>query len=62
MRYVLVLALGILTGLAFNHLPPIQPFRDLPPTAKDWLGPRMTGNWSEEDRATIDRYFNGGKG
>lgn len=61
MRYVLVLALGILTGLAFNHLPRMELFHDWPETDKDW-SPKMTGNWSEEDRATINRYFNGGKG
>lgn len=32
MRYLAVLALGILTGLAFNHLPRYQIFRDLPKT------------------------------
>lgn len=60
MKIVLFIA-GIMVGLCFNHLPPLQPFRDLPPTAKDWK-PKMTGNWSEEERATINRWFNGGKG
>lgn len=61
MKYVLVLALGILTGLAFNHLPTLQPFRNETPPATpgDW-NPKMTGNWSEGDRATINRWFNGG--
>ena len=62
MKYVLVLALGILTGLAFNHLPPMELFHDWPETDKNWKGPKMTGNWSEEDRASIDRWFNGGVG
>lgn len=63
MRYVLILALGILTGLSFSRLPHYQPFRNETPPATpgDWT-PRMTGNWSQEERATIDRYFNGGKG
>lgn len=60
MKYVAVLALGILTGLAFSHLPPYPIFRDFPGTDKDWK-PRMSGAWSDEDRAAIDRYFNGGK-
>lgn len=61
MKIVLFIA-GIMVGLCFNHLPPLQPFRDTPATPKDWVGPKMTGSWSEEERATIDRYFNGGKG
>lgn len=59
MKYVLVLTLGILTGLSFSRIPHYPLFRDLPETAKDWK-PKMTGPWSEEERATIDRYFNGG--
>lgn len=61
MKYVLVLALGILTGLSFSHLPPLQPFRDLPKTPEDWAGPKATGAWSKEDMDAINRYFNGGK-
>ena len=62
MKYVLVLALGILTGLSFSRLPHYQPFRkETPPrTPQEWK-PKMTGGWSEEERATIDRYFNGGR-
>lgn len=60
MKYVLVLALGILTGLSFSRLPHYQPFKDQPVTPGDWK-PKMTGNWSEEDRATMDRWFNGGR-
>lgn len=62
MKYVLILALGILIGLAFNHLPPLQPFRDQPGDPEDWAGPKMTGAWTEEERAMLaGRYFNGGK-
>lgn len=61
MKYALTLLAGVWIGLAFNHLPPFQPFRDTPATPKDWVGPKMSGNWSEEERATIDRYFNGGR-
>lgn len=63
MKYVLVLALGIVTGLSFSRIPHYQPFRnEIPPaTPGDWT-PKMKGPWNEEDRATMDRYFNGGKG
>lgn len=60
MKYVLILALGILTGLAFNHLPRMELFHDLPPTAKDWTGPKIVGQWSSEDLDVLSRYFNGG--
>lgn len=61
MKYV-IFALGELTGLAFNHLPPYQPFRNEtpPPTPLGWK-PKVTGNWSDADLSTLDRYFNGGK-
>lgn len=60
MKIVLFIA-GIMVGLCFNHLPRMELFHDWPETDKDWE-PKATGPWSEEDRATIDRYFNGGKG
>lgn len=60
MKYLAVLTLGILTGLAFQHLPRRPLFNDTPQTPKDWE-PKMRGNWSEEDRATLNRYYNGGK-
>lgn len=61
MKYLAVLTLGILTGLALQHLPRRQWFNDTPQTPEDWQGPKMRGNWSEEDRATLNRYYNGGK-
>lgn len=61
MKLTLTFALGILTGLAFQHLPRRPLFNDLPPTPEDWPGPKMRGNWSEEDRAMLNRYYNGGK-
>lgn len=61
MRYVLVLALGILTGLSFSRLPHYQPFRDQPGDPEDWT-PKMIGAWTDEERAMLaGRYFNGGR-
>ena len=62
MKYVAVLALGILTGLAFSHIPPYAIFRDEPQTPPDfeikqyWYlgGKRVT---HEE---YLSRCFNGG--
>lgn len=62
MKYVLVFAFGTLTGLAFNRLPHYQPFRNEPPpkTPGEWR-PKMRGAWTDEDRRTLDGYYNGGK-
>lgn len=61
MKYILLFTLGILTGLSFQHLPRMELFHDWPETAKDWE-PRMSGNWSDEERDIVSRYFNGGRG
>lgn len=61
MKYIAVLTLGILTGLAFQHLPRRPLFNDTPQTPEDWPGPKLMGNWSEEERAMLNRYYNGGK-
>jgi hypothetical protein len=61
MKYLAVLTLGILTGLALSRLPHYPLFNDTPPTPEDWTGPKMRGNWSEEERAMLNRYYNGGK-
>lgn len=62
MKYVVVLALGILTGLAFSHLPPYPIFRDEPETPPEfeikqywYLGGKRVSH--EEYKS---RYFNGG--
>lgn len=62
MKYALILALGIVTGLAFTRIPHYQPFRnETPPeTPGEWT-PKVRGNWSDEDMRTIDGYFGGGK-
>lgn len=60
MRYLAVLTLGILTGLAFQHISRRPWFNDEPQTPEDW-SPKVRGNWSEGDRATLNRYYNGGK-
>lgn len=61
MKYLAVLTLGILTGLAFSRIPHYPLFNDMPQTPEDWR-PKVRGNWSEEDRAMLtERYFNGGK-
>lgn len=62
MKYALLFSFGILTGLAFNHLPRFQPFRNetLPKTPAEWQ-PKMRGAWTDEDRRTIEGYYNGGK-
>lgn len=60
MKYLAVLTLGILTGLAFSRMPHYPLFNDTPQTPGDWTGPKMRGNWSEEDRAILNRYYNGG--
>lgn len=61
MKLTLTFALGILTGLAFQHLPRRPLFNDTPQTPEDWLGPKMHGNWTQEERAMLNRYYNGGK-
>lgn len=38
MRYLAVLTLGILTGLAFSRLPHYPLFNDTPQTPEDWAG------------------------
>lgn len=61
MKYALTLIAGIWIGLAFTRLPHYQPFKDEPVTPEDWT-PKMTGAWTEEERAMLaGRYFNGGK-
>jgi hypothetical protein len=60
MKYLLVLMAGVWLGLAFQHLPRRPLFNDTPQTPEGWE-PKMRGNWSEEDRATLNRYYNGGK-
>lgn len=62
MKYVLVLALGILTGLSFSRIPHYVNYYADHSLPKPYEGAKSFGNWSEEERATIDRYFNGGKG
>lgn len=59
MKYIALFTLGIITGLSFSRIPHYPLFRDLPPTEPGWA-PKMTGAWTEEDYATINRYFNGG--
>lgn len=62
MKYLLILMAGVWLGLAFQHLPRRPLFSDTPQTPEDWTGPKVRGNWSEEDRAMLtERYFNGGK-
>lgn len=61
MRYALTLIAGVWLGLAFSRIPHYVTYyanHSLPP---DYEGPKAHGNWSEEDRATLNRYFNGGK-
>lgn len=60
MKYALILALGIVTGLAFSRIPHYPLFRDLPVTPEEWI-PKVRGNWSDGDLRTIDGYFGGGK-
>ena len=60
MKYLAVLTLGILTGLALSRLPHYPLFNDAPQTPEGWE-PKVRGNWSEGDRATLNRYYNGGK-
>lgn len=61
MKYALTFIAGIWIGLAFSRIPHYPLFRDLPVTPVDWVGPKMTGSWSEDDRVVVSRYYNGGK-
>lgn len=61
MKYVAVLTLGILTGLAFSRIPHyIDYYANHSLPKPDWEAPKIRGGWTAEDLVTINRYFNGG--
>lgn len=63
MRYLAVLTLGILTGLAFSRLPHyLDHYATYSLPKPDYQGPKILGGWSAEDIEMMSRYFNGGKG
>ena len=61
MKYV-IFALGVLTGLSFSRIPHYVNYYADHSLPNPYEGPKARGNWSPEDMAVINRYFNGGKG
>lgn len=62
MKYALTFVFGVLTGLSFSRIPHyINQYADHSLPKPDWEAPKMTGNWSDEDRRTIEYYYGGGK-
>lgn len=36
MKFAIAFVLGVITGLAFQHIPAYTVFKDEPPTPQDW--------------------------
>lgn len=59
-KVVLFLA-GIFVGLTFSRIPHyVNQYAEHSLPKPDWEAPKIRGNWTSEDLATINRYFNGG--
>lgn len=62
MKYVIGFLLGMTTAFAMTRIPHYEWFRDQPGDPVDWTGPKMSGAWTEEEKALMNRYWNGGVG
>lgn len=59
MKITVAFIIGFITAVSLYRIPHYPLFRDLPQTPAEWT-PKVRGAWSDEDRRTLEGYYNGG--